>query len=227
MKKNAKLLIAILAFAPLTACALAESTSPRADVWVAYQGLVHGEEIVPQNGGYAHNVDDGGLPSFRIRVRGLSTGRSAARPELRWSSVDIDPDTLTNPAASEGAAMLRGIVSLALPEANEGSSLASYRQGIGPARRWGEERIRRSRDVAMMIDLRADAASSAAQLCRQVAIDVPAGATQNRCTIEAMVDASDGWPLVARIRRAVEGVDGARLFETVTFERIEQAQPLR
>ena len=204
----------------IAACSTASGSAPRPNVWFDYQALWHADELTPQNGGFAQNIDDGALPRFRIRLRSASTrANSFPHPASQTPAADVEPGFI-QPDAAAGVEILLGIATLDLPQAS-GEWFDSRRRYAGSARRWGAERLSVARNVALTVDLNLDSDSRAARLCRLVTVVVPGGMAGDRCTIEALLDREDGWPLAARIQRMLEAANGGRLLKSITFERLE------
>jgi hypothetical protein len=204
------------------ATAVPTRTSLRSNVWVDYQGVLYSNRKVPGDGGFTHDIGHGAVPRFRIRALARTTARSGHRDPSAAGSSDLEIEG--NFPAANGSGLLLELLRIDLPAASRGSSLAAYLLGDGPARRWGAERIRDARDVALEVDLRAESGSAAARLCRRLELVVSAPVSGDRCRLDAVVDAADGWPLVARITRTVTGPNGLNALESVTFERLSPSQ---
>jgi hypothetical protein len=152
---------------------------------------------------------------IRVRVR----SRRGAPGELE-TYVDVRPPASIDAAAAAPAAIVAGMAGLALPPAGGGDWFASQRGNR--AWPWRYDRMRvAGRDVALEVDALAAADSAPARVCRLVEIAPFAGITSDRCRIEAIVDAADGWPLAALVVRTLQASDGSRAQESLTFRRLQ------
>lgn len=206
------------ALALVFAGASAGAAAPRGGVAVEYEGLWSKDAILTTDGrSFSQNADTGGVPRFRIRAVGSGRGdtSTAGRPSR---VVEVDSTGSTDSAGRDAASMMAGIASLDLPDAEGPTSLELYR-GEGFRRRWGAERMLQARAVAMVVDLDTAQGSEAARICRNIAVERIAAVESDRCTLEAIVDRSDGLPLAARITRVVAGDNRANVSESFTFIR--------
>ena len=185
--------LAALLVSALTACATATATAPRFEVWVSYGGVVDSHGTRPTEGGVIEDHGNGYIPSFRIRLRSPPESNSASRdgPVMRSPMVEIEPRTQAS--VNRGAALLLGIVNLGIAWDREGP---------------------------LEVDMQSDQDSPAVQVCRSVEVQGIVGTISDRCTISAILDETDGWPITARINRSVAAANGVRVRESITLERI-------
>jgi hypothetical protein len=209
------------------------SATPARRVWLNYQSHTYSSDSRPTPAGAIADEGDGFISPFAIRLRSLRAEvaqievRDAAGRPGRPTRLELRLNDGRWPAAgwrarsTDAAALLLRFVTLDLPRPQSGELSAFYRQHTAAGRwPWMAERIRRiGRDVTIRVDLRTEGGRPA-MLCRSYPITPLENLTADRCTIEAIVDRSSGWPIVARISRVASAANGARVAESITFEQL-------
>jgi hypothetical protein len=86
---------------------------------------------------------------------------------------------------------------------------------------WRSEQMRlHGREVGLRIDLKRDRSSAAARLCRMLDVTEISNPATDRCSIDAFVDARDGWPIAIGITRNVEARGGGSEWHGRSFSRL-------
>lgn len=153
---------------------------------------------------------------------------NAGRLELlrRWARPEALARRIAPPI--ETASLLLRLAALPLPD---DPARDPRQQGLGerlesivePDRQlaWLSAQVRaHGRAVRLQIDLRSDRRSAAAKLCRELRLVRVGRPRSDSCTIEGIVDRSDGWPLTISLRREAVAVDGGRQGVSRRFTRI-------
>jgi|GEM_PF-4468644 len=234
----AALCVSVLLLAPASA-----EAAPSEDVWVAYQGNLHWGDRTPTGGTVRTGEGDGFLPQFAVRLRGVRADGSidadlrsdapAGRPTRPAGEGRATAPTSTRiriaaahdarplASAADGASLLLRLANLRLPAATASPFVESVRRSAeAGAWPWRRDRIRTGSSVALNVDLRADASSDASRICRSVPVEISGAPSSDRCSIEAILDARDGWPIVVQITRTVETAAGASATHSVDFGRL-------
>jgi hypothetical protein len=223
--------------AAFAVAAPAAAAAPREGVWVSYRASAYSSSMEPRGGFAIGEEGDAYYPAFSVSLRQVrgdviharvradeTTSGSPARGRAPVQAREIDRlNGGWGPDGEGGASLLLRLAALPLPRAEGGEFFAFYRRMADPERnRWWANELLTGRGGMLEIDLMAPGASpAAAAACRSVRISMPgnAAATRDRCTIEAIVGAADGWPAVVEISRSIAAANGATAMESVKIQR--------